>query len=579
MTRFLLALALLSSIAVDGFAFQQLVGDEASFPYEALVLRDKAEVRSGPAFVHYATDRLDQGAVVEVYRHDPNGWCAIRPPEGSFSLIPDSVLVVEEDGLGRVTSNTAQAWVGTRLGAVEKPLWQIRLNKDEQVEILGQVSWPDPEGHSTLWYQISPPSGEFRWIQLSDLQLPSTATNLPLEEAPQALTQIDGFLDSPKPVNSPAGTLTTLRDRYQATMRDRDQASSPAPARMDSEVSLASHQMNEELNPSKLSPSQRTQARPNSVQHAIHTAEESAMADTLPDRPAKALNEGWRASTRSKTSYESIQISKANGPPNQFSSPALPSSNESRFESFPVEPSSNPIQLAAAQEPVQTPAPPQLERFADAKLEFNPNLAVSSPNASRLPTKSELQSDIVPLNASPSVALRALEMKLTSEMLKSPVDWKLDELVLQTQTVIDRSADPLVTQHGNRLMKKLKDCKTLRGQYRTAYNQTPSSNLDDRSPVSRRAIGTGVDAEVEFGTTYDGYGWLNELIRNNGSSPATFVLQDEKGNVTHHLTPAPGLNLRLYLKKKIGVIGQRGFHRDLNLKHVTVERVVQLQPN
>ena len=114
------------------FVFAQ--PDELDFPYEALVLNEKAMVRSGPAFVHYATDRLSQGDKVDVYRHDPGGWCAIRPPAGSFSLVPQSAIENMGDDIGKVIVETAQAWVGTRLGVAENPLWQIRLKKDEFVE-------------------------------------------------------------------------------------------------------------------------------------------------------------------------------------------------------------------------------------------------------------------------------------------------------------------------------------------------------------------------------------------------------------------------------------------------------------
>jgi hypothetical protein len=101
-------------------------------------------------------------------------------------------------------------------------------------------------------------------------------------------------------------------------------------------------------------------------------------------------------------------------------------------------------------------------------------------------------------------------------------------------------------------------------------NSQPWNNTSDE-------IGTGVDDTVTLGTTYDAYGWLNELVQENGSSPSTFVLEDENGRITYHISAAPGLNLNRYLKSKIGVIGQRGYHRHLNLNHVTAERVVLLE--
>ncbi len=171
--------ALVVCLLCPSFAHaQSMVGDDLQFPYEAFVLREDAPVRSGPGMVHYATDKLAQGSTVEVYRHDPGGWCAIRPPSESFSLIPESAVELVEENVGRIVAGSTQAWVGTRLGVVESPLWQVKLKTDELVEILGEVSWPNPEGNSIIWYQIAPPAGEFRWMQIADLQLPDDSTQL-----------------------------------------------------------------------------------------------------------------------------------------------------------------------------------------------------------------------------------------------------------------------------------------------------------------------------------------------------------------------------------------------------------------
>jgi|GEM_PF-1067913 len=170
------AILLLNAVS-DVSAQSKSYSDSAfDFPYQAIVRHDDTKIFSGPASVHYATDKVAQGEIVQVYRHDPGGWCAIRPNKGSFSLIPEAAVEVVEDGVGEITQDNTQAWVGTRLGSVEKPLWQIKLEAGEEVKILGEASWPSPEGHSTLWYQIAPPAGEFRWVRFTDLQTPPIDT-------------------------------------------------------------------------------------------------------------------------------------------------------------------------------------------------------------------------------------------------------------------------------------------------------------------------------------------------------------------------------------------------------------------
>ena len=167
----------LLSVASNAFAESGSYSDnDFEFPYQAIVRHNDAEIFSGPASVHYTTDKIAQGEIVQVYRHDPGGWCAIRPNAGSFSLIPEAAVEIIEDGVGEITQDNTQAWVGTRLGSVDKPLWQIKLKAGEKVEILGEASWPSPDGNSTVWYQIAPPAGEFRWIRFADLSTPPTDT-------------------------------------------------------------------------------------------------------------------------------------------------------------------------------------------------------------------------------------------------------------------------------------------------------------------------------------------------------------------------------------------------------------------
>lgn len=135
-------------------------------PYSAVVKDGTINVFSGPAEVHYVTDRLPIGEQVEVYRIDPQGWLAIRPPRGSFSLVPaDALAKTEEPGIARVKYADVQAWVGTRLRSPTRPLWQVKLNKDELVEVIGEQPRGNDSTDAIRWMRIAPPAGEFRWVR------------------------------------------------------------------------------------------------------------------------------------------------------------------------------------------------------------------------------------------------------------------------------------------------------------------------------------------------------------------------------------------------------------------------------
>jgi uncharacterized protein YgiM (DUF1202 family) len=130
-------------------------------PYEARVIVSGAQVQSGPGDNYYATDNLNQGDAVEVYREKPGGWLAIRPPEGSFSWIAARDLILKDSTIAEVAKDDVASRIGSRLNDRHNAA-QVRLKKGEAVEILG-----DEMINGERWYKISPPAGEFRWIQSS----------------------------------------------------------------------------------------------------------------------------------------------------------------------------------------------------------------------------------------------------------------------------------------------------------------------------------------------------------------------------------------------------------------------------
>jgi SH3-like domain-containing protein len=136
-------------------------GAEPTFPYKATVITEDVYVRSGPGQDYYPTDKLKRGQEVEVYRHDPGGWCRIRPVDGSFTWVSGRFLKSTKRGLAEVTEENVAARVGSRFSDVRDVI-QVRLRKGEVVEVL-EAPPADARGASQ-WYKIAPPSGEFRWV-------------------------------------------------------------------------------------------------------------------------------------------------------------------------------------------------------------------------------------------------------------------------------------------------------------------------------------------------------------------------------------------------------------------------------
>ena len=137
-----------------------LSAEEPQFPYTAHVTADDVYVRSGPGQNYYPTEKLAAGETVEVYRHDPGGWYAIRPTKESFSWVSARYLSPGDDNLAVVNGENVAARIGSRFSDI-KDIIQVRLQKAEVVEVLGTEM---DESGAKRWYKIAPPSGEFRWI-------------------------------------------------------------------------------------------------------------------------------------------------------------------------------------------------------------------------------------------------------------------------------------------------------------------------------------------------------------------------------------------------------------------------------
>lgn len=159
-------LMLILGIATSCFSASPSSAEELTFPYKARIVSDNVYVRSGPGSNYYPTDKLRDGEEVEIYRHDPGGWYAIRPPRGSFSWISSRFLKLGRDGLAEIVGDRVSARVGSRFSDI-RDVVQVRLQEGELVELMpsSSIDPARPESvNAEKWVKIAPPSGEFRWV-------------------------------------------------------------------------------------------------------------------------------------------------------------------------------------------------------------------------------------------------------------------------------------------------------------------------------------------------------------------------------------------------------------------------------
>ncbi|MEZ6094091.1 MAG: hypothetical protein R3C03_07595 [Pirellulaceae bacterium] len=492
-------------------------------PYQAMVAQDGATVHSGPGESFYGTSELAQGDLVNVYRHDPNDWVAIQPTDDSFSMVPSEAIEMIDDETGRCRHDETQVWVGTRLGPVENPMWQVKLKAGEEVTVLGEINYPTEAGFSVTWYQIAPPAGEYRWIKGSQLLRPDKRTERPEQQEIAA---------------------------------------------EDSSVDKALRSLSQSVSDSNLSDDA-------SDVHSIPVGVEVAEPSTT--KQVSYLQEN---SVQSKREIELVQGTMVIDDPFATERSAVQSGNPENLgwrkaRSAIALPENSNRDLA---EPMTSP------RHSPARLMQEQTFGTASSVSNQLPSTMEDLGGVERIAAQDAVVaptfgadtlsdrLRRLEVSIASEIIKPAEMWNLEGFAQQLIEIQSTAQTDDERRQAQVLVGKL---DRLRETHQTLLRSSAvggSRGLRNGS----NAVGTGVDSSVKNGTTYDAYGWLNVLTRDSGRVSPSYVLQDDDGKIIFHIEPIPGIDLSPYLHKKIGVIGERGFNQTLKLKHVNVERVVVL---
>jgi len=447
--------------------------DEPEFPYKAYVNADTVHVRSGPGQNYYTVLRMKRGEPVVVYRHDPGGWCAIRPPADSFSWISADFVEPGEGRMATVKGDQVVARVGSAYSDIRDVI-QVRLDAGEQIEVIEARRLGTGPSAQT-WYKIVPPSGEFRWISGQYLD----------RTRPEKLARRQ----------DPNNNLLIAKQARDAETR----STRPEPQ-------LATHRPAE---PKREAPpyveSPRSASPPPSREY------ESAVEDLDLAHTDGSVHSNSGGTTRRTRRPELVEE-----------------------DEYPVG---------------------SVIRRTGGGIAKSPRRA--DPSDMRL-----------------AAELEQLDLDLSAAVAQDPANWDLkplkirsESLLSQSQTSLDRGRVRLV----QRKLARFEDIKQRQEQIVSVQQQTDTRNQD----LARATLGgtTTAQGNVE---RFDGVGRLTQVDSSQGSV-ASFALVDAQGVIKQYVTPAPGVNLRQYVGRDIGVQGSLGYMTDARTQHVTAKRVTVVE--
>lgn len=433
----LLAACLVASSAVES------LGAEPFSPYRARVAAASAAVHSGPGDNFYATDTLAEGELVDVYRQQANGWCAIRPPEGSFSWVferhvgPVEKVEMRDQDSPPITASLAEidkpdvaSRIGSRLNSQRNAV-QVRLKKGEVVRVLGEE-----EIDGQKWYKISPPAGEFRWIHTSHIHRVGA---IPNGDAQPPSPNGDG--QSPSAEREPGLNVSNAVVASPSSDADSGVTAAAATAAESTPVGANTRYPGIDLSP-------------------VPAATPSVEAPLLLQTPA-AATEGNPIATKPNDAWRAAP-EKLNG--------MVPST-------------SAPVTSAPATTPPVSSAP--ATATPTAILPLTPTPLTSTPPA---PT-STAANTAASAPAPPSRTLAELELRLSRMVADPPAAWNIEPLDAEAKAMLANAATPSERSAVQSTLTKIDRFATIARRYRETSGIAPPSAV---APDGSRFDAVGV---------------------------------------------------------------------------------------
>jgi hypothetical protein len=550
-------------VLLTGLALAEEAEPTIGFPYQARVLAAYATVFCGPTDDAYVTARLQRGEWVEVHRLDPGGWLAIRPPAGSHGWVPTRfVRPMLNSAAVEVRSPSTVAWIGSIDPQSADLKWQIHLEVGEQLLVLGhETRRTFPEGPIEPHYRIAPPSGEFRWVRVEDIQAVATLATQP---APATLRLVEHSTQNTEEPQTATAALLMEAEPLDTAASDAESPPQNSTSETGENRVKSDRALQEGARPRERTPVPTvavTGVEPPGVKpQASMSARESTQVRQPERLPRTMTAPSPQFQTARLVPLEQLE----------FDSDVERISQQDAERDFHQKLSDLEIQLSLAltKPPLQWPMARlrrQVERLMEeanttldrARVQlFLETIAESEQLQARIATSAGTE----PAGTEPAVAEEAEHQATTSA---DPGDSDgLREDPARSLTVNDASGN---IANPSPLAAVRSRAATLGSQAAASVSQL----------VATANGGTAPPTSPSLNPRFDGVGWLSQVWSQGKSSPP-YALVDAQGQVLQWVSPAPGLNLHRYLRKEIGIFGQRTQDSRLSKPHLTAERVVDL---
>ena len=161
--------------------------------------------------------------------------------------------------------------------------------------------------------------------------------------------------------------------------------------------------------------------------------------------------------------------------------------------------------------------------------------------------------------------LDQIDLELSTMVVDDPNFWELSELSERAETLFNQSETALERGRARMLVSKIAQFEEIKRRKQALAAFRPELARPDQPAVS---LLPPADPDGRF----DAKG---QLIRVPDPKPGgpQYAILDASGNIRCYVSPAPGVNLRSYVGRQVGINGIRGYMPEQRATHVMARHV------
>jgi len=170
--------------------------------------------------------------------------------------------------------------------------------------------------------------------------------------------------------------------------------------------------------------------------------------------------------------------------------------------------------------------------------------------------------------------LDRIELDLSVMVVEEPTVWSFDTMRERVDMLLDRAQTAVERGRARLLADKIARFDDIRRR------QEAVSAMRDRTDRTSRVLAglrpRDADRNLAIDGRFDGVGRLTDVASPKIGAPR-YALVDKSNEVRCYVTPAPGVNLRSYIGRSIGVTGTRGYMPEQRANHVMARHITALE--